>query len=386
MPLARAAANLDFCHLPFAFATEITVDSRNDVSRYMHWAKLASAAKYNLAISGVIDYPLAELPVTIRDLEIGGTGPYGYKPLMERLAAKSGAPEANLVYTLGTSMANYIALSALVERGDEVLIEQPTYDPLLAILHHLGAKVERFERRPDKGFRVGLGEMERRIGPKTKLVVLCNLHNPSSAFTDDDTLRQIGEMAAKAGARVLVDEVYLETLFDTPWRSAFHLGQNFVTTNSLTKAYGLSGIRCGWVLAAPELCERMWQLVDITYGTPAHPDEMLAVAALDAMDKVRGRAKRLLDTNRDIVNQMLKSRGELDCEPSQHGTTVFPRLKRGRVPEFVKLLREEFETSVVPGEFFEQPQHFRVGFCGSTETVREGTARLAAALEKYKPS
>lgn len=360
-------------------------DVRSDVSRYMRWSKLSSGAKYNLAVSGVLDYPLAELPVTIGDLEIGGTGPYGYQPLMERLAAKTGAREENIVYTLGTSMANYIALSALVERGDEVLIEQPTYDPLLAILHHLGAKVERFERRPDKGFRIGLGEMERRIGPKTRLVVLCNLHNPSSAFTDDETLRQIGEMAAKVGARVLVDEVYLETLFDQPWRSAFHLGPNFVTTNSLTKAYGLSGIRCGWVLAQPELCARMWQIVDITYGSPVHPAERMAIAALDHIDKVRDRVRRLLDTNRVIVNELVRSRSELDCEPSVYGTTVFPRLKRGRVADFVKLLREQFETSVVPGEFFEQPQHFRVGFCGATETVREGTARIAAALEKFKP-
>jgi aspartate/methionine/tyrosine aminotransferase len=360
-------------------------DVRSDVSRYMHWAKLSSVAKYNLAVSGVIDYPLAELPVTIGDLEIGGTGPYGYKPLMERLAAKSGAPEENIVYTLGTSMANYLALSVLVERGDEVLIEQPTYDPLLAILHHLGAKLERFERRPDKGFRIGLGEMERRIGAKTKLIVLCNLHNPSSAFTDDTTLRQLGTMAAKVGARVLVDEVYLETLFDTPSRSSFFLGPNFVTTNSLTKAYGLSGIRCGWVLAQPDVCARMWQLVDITYGSPVHPAERMAIAALDHLDKIRSRAKLLLDTNRAIVNDMLKSRPEIDCEPSQYGTTVFPRLKRGRVADFVKLLREDFETSVVPGEFFEQPQHFRLGFCGTTETVREGTARVAAALEAYKP-
>jgi aspartate/methionine/tyrosine aminotransferase len=360
-------------------------DVRSDVSRYMHWAKLSSVAKYNLAVSGVIDYPLAELPVTIGDLEIGGTGPYGYKPLMERLAAKSGAPEENIVYTLGTSMANYLALSALVERGDEVLIEQPTYDPLLAILHHLGAKLERFERRPDKGFRIGLGEMERRIGAKTKLIVLCNLHNPSSALTDDTTLRQLGTMAAKVGARVLVDEVYLETLFDTPSRSSFFLGPNFVTTNSLTKAYGLSGIRCGWVLAQPDVCARMWQLVDITYGSPVHPAERMAIAALDHLDKIRSRAKLLLDTNRAIVNDMLKSRSEIDCEPSQYGTTVFPRLKRGRVADFVKLLRGQFETSVVPGEFFEQPQHFRLGFCGTTETVREGTARVAAALEAYKP-
>ncbi len=251
------------------------------VSRYLAWAKLNSAARFNLATSGVPDYPLAELPVQIKDLEIGGTDAYGFKPLMKRLAAKADVPEECVVYTFGTSMANYLALSALVRRGDEVLVERPTYDPLLAILDHIGANVSRFERRAEKGFRLGLGELERRINPQTKLIVLCNLHNPSSTLTDEATMKQVGEMAAKVGARVLVDEVYLESLFDQPSRSAFHLGPNFVTTNSLTKAYGLSGIRCGWVLAQPELAQRMWQIVDFTYGSPVHPAELLAVIALD---------------------------------------------------------------------------------------------------------
>jgi len=352
------------------------------VSRYMAWAKLRSTARFNLAASGVLDCPLAELPVRAEDLEIGGTDAYGYRPLMSRLAAKAGVPENCVVYTLGASMANFLALSALVERGEEVLIERPTYDPLLAILDHLEAKVARFERRPEKGFRIGLGELERRITSRTRLVVLCNLHNPSSVFTEEDTLRQVGEMAQKVGARVLVDEVYLETLFDQPSRSAFHLGPNFVVTGSLTKAYGLSGIRCGWVLARPELTERLWQIVDFTYGIPVHPAELLGVIALDNLDRVRERARALLATNRELVNQFLRSRPELDCPPSRFGTTIFPRLKTGNAAQFVARLREQYETSVVPGEFFEQPQHFRIGLCGATESLRQGLERIGAALSE----
>ena len=356
--------------------------SRADaVSHYMAWAKLRSTARFNLAISGVVDYPLAELPVRIEDLEIGGTGPYGYSPLMQRLAAKNGVSEDCIVYTLGTSMANFLALSALVQRGDEVLVERPTYDPLLAILDHLEAKVTRFERRPEKGFRLGLGELERRITPQTRLVVLCNLHNPSSAFTDEDTLRQVGEMADKVGARVLVDEVYLESLFDHPWRSAFHLGPNFAVTSSLTKAYGLSGIRCGWVLAQPELARRMWQIIDFTYGSPVHPAELLAVIALDNLERIRERARALLETNRALVNDFLSQHPELDGERSRFGTTIFPRLKKGNAAEFVARLHEQFETSVVPGEFFEAPQHFRLGLCGTTEILRAGLERVGAALD-----
>jgi len=302
---------------------------------------------------------------------------------MERLAAKAGVPGECVVYTLGTSMANFVALTALVHRGDEVLIERPAYDPLLTILDHIGARVCRFERLAEKGFRLGLGELERKLTPQTRLVILCNLHNPSSAFIDEGTMRQAGEMAAAVGARVLVDEVYLETLFDRPWRSAFHLGANFVVTSSLTKAYGLSGIRCGWILAQPELVRRIWQVIDFTYGSPVHPAELLAVIALDNLGRVRDRARALLETNRVLVNEFLAGQTFLDCEPSRFGTTVFPRLRAGRTDEFVKMLREQFETSVVPGEFFEQPQHFRVGFCGATEMVRGGLERMSEALEAF---
>lgn len=359
-------------------------DLRSDaVSRYLAWAKLHSDARFNLAVSGLLDYPLAELPVHIEDLEIGGTGPYGYQPLMERLAIKAGVPQECVVYTLGASMANFVALTSLVHRGDEVLIERPTYDPLLTILDHLGARVCRFERLAEEGFKLGLEELERKLTPQTRLVILCNLHNPSSALTDDGAMRQVGAMAAKVGARVLVDEVYLETLFGQSWRSSFHLGANFVVTSSLTKAYGLSGIRCGWILAEPKLVQRMWQVVDFTYGSPVHPAELLAVIALDNLDRLRDRARALLETNRMLVNEFLARHPDLQCEPSRFGTTVFPRLRVGHTAEFVGMLREQFETSVVPGEFFEHPQHFRIGFCGATETVRGGLARLSAALAAF---
>ena len=283
-------------------------------------------------------------------------------------------------------MANFVALTALVHPGDEILVERPSYDPLLAILDHIGAKVTRFERLAEQGFELGLEELERKITPQTRLVVLCNLHNPNSAFTDESAMRQVGRLAAKVGARVLVDEVYLETLFDQPWRSAFHLGANFIVTSSLTKGYGLSGIRCGWILAQPGLVERMWQVIDFTYGSPVHPAELLAVIALDHLDRVRHRARALLETNRRLVNEFLTSQPELDCKPSLFGTTVFPRLRVARASEFVSILREQYETSVVPGEFFEQPQHFRIGFCRDTETVRGGLERLGAALGKFRPS
>ena len=354
---------------------------------YMAWAKLGAASRFNLANSGVMGYPLAELPARIEDLEINGASSYGYAPLQERLAKKTGAPDECIVASIGTSMANFVALSVLIQRGDEVLIEQPTYPYLLEIAQWLGAKLRRFRRHPDKNFEVDPRELEREIRPSTKLVILANLHNPSCAFIEEDVMRQVGEMAAGVGARVVVDEVYLETLFHHPWRSAFFLGENFIITSSLTKAYGLSGLRCGWILAQPDLARRMWDFVDLTYGIPAHPAERLSVIALDHLPRIAELARALLERNRTLLNSFLTAHNKhLDAEPSRFGTTVAPRLRTGRVEDFCELLRHEFETTVVPGHFFEAPQHFRIGIGGPTDILEEGLARISTALTKFAAS
>lgn len=358
---------------------------RDDASTfYMAWAKLSAGARFNLATSGVMDFSLRELPVEIGDIEINGPGGYGYAPLLARLAQKTGAPVESIVTSLGTSMANFIALSALIERGDEVLVERPTYAPMLDIVRWLGARVRRFERVAGSGYN--LSQLESEIRPTTKLILVANLHNPSSAFLEDDEMRHAGEIAARVGARVFVDEVYLESLFDRPWRSAFFLGDNFVVTSSLTKAYGLSGLRCGWILAQPDLVRRMWTLVDMIYGIPPHAAELLSVLALDQLPRIAERARALVEQNRALLNKFLGAhRDQLEVEPSRFGTTVAPRLRAGRTNEFCDLLRHEFETTVVPGHFFEAPDHFRLGIGGPTEVLEGGLERISSVLNRSCP-
>jgi aspartate/methionine/tyrosine aminotransferase len=178
-----------------------------------------------------------------------------------------------------------------------------------------------------------------------------------------------------------VDEVYLETCFDSPWKSSYHLGANFVATSSLTKAFGLSGLRCGWVLAAPPLAQRMWHLNDLFGVVAPHPAELLSVIALDHLPQIAARAKDILKTNRALLKQLLDSRKELLTIWPEAGTIAFPQLTSGPAEAFCQLLREKYETSVVPGRFFEAPEHFRIGIGGDTENVREGLSRVAAALD-----
>jgi hypothetical protein len=225
-------------------------------------------------------------------------------------------------------------------------------------------------------------EVERCITPRTRLIVITNLHNPSGVRTPDSAIRIVGEIARSLGAHVLIDEVYLEACFDSPWKTSFLLGQNFVVTSSLTKAYGLSGLRCGWIFAAKPLAQRMWHLNDLFGVTGAHPAEMLSVMALDHLPQIAARAKKLLGTNRALVKKLLDSRTDLLTIWPEAGTISFPHLASGHADAFCQLLHEKYETSVVPGRFFEAPEHFRIGVGGETEDVREGLSRVAAALDE----
>jgi aspartate/methionine/tyrosine aminotransferase len=317
-------------------------------------------------------------------VELTGPSFYGYPPLQERLARKCGvAPESVLAAT-GTSMANFLLMAALLEPGDEVLIEHPTYELLTDAARYLRLDVKRFPRRWEEDFRLDPDAVARALTTRTRLVVVTNLHNPSSAFADEATLVRVGEIARSVKARVLVDEVYLEALVveGRPCRSAFHLGPEFVTTSSLTKAYGLGGLRCGWALADPDLVRRMWRLNDLFGVIPAHPAERLGVVALDHLDLVAARARRILEANREAVNHFFEERGELRAPRVDSGMITFPRLLRGDVETLAAILRDRYETTVVPGRYFEMPEHFRLALGCPPETLAEGLRRLAAALDE----
>lgn len=352
-------------------------------SAYMNWAKTSSTAKFNLATSGMPNLSIRDLRVSLDDLEITDGG-YGYAPLIERIGKRYRVGTESIVTAAGTTFANHLAIAALIKPGDEVLFESPAYEPMLAATRYLGADVKRFTRRFEEGFRVSPAEIESRVTPNTRLIVLTNLHNPSGVLTDDLTLTQIGEIASRVGARVLVDEVYIETLFEAAPRTAFHLGNEFVITSSLTKAFGLSGLRCGWIFAEPELAQRMWLLNDLFAATPVHAGERLSVVALDQISEIGARAKALLDRNRRLLNDFLDTREDLEAVRPEFGTVVFPRVRNGDADRVVRLLREKFETSVVPGRFFELPRHFRVGIAVSSEVLEQGLGRLGAALDEFQ--
>jgi aspartate/methionine/tyrosine aminotransferase len=353
----------------------------------MQWAKQRPKVTYDLALSVILNLPFPELEATIDDIDLNGDNSYGYGPLVDTLAEHCDVPRENVVtISGGTSMANHLAMAAAIEHGDEVLIEQPTYEPLLALAEYFGLKIRRFPRHFENNYAIDVDDVAANVTDKTRLIVLTNLHNPSSTLTDEATLPSIGEIAETVGARVLVDEVYLEAMFEEAPRSSVHLGPQFIGTTSLTKGYGLSGLRCGWILAEPGLAERMRLLHDVFGSIGPQPAERLSVVALRKLPKFVERAKNILDSNRVMLNDFLDSREELDGSHSQLGTTSFPKLLKGRVEDLWDLLYNKYDTSFVPGRFFESPQHLRLGMCCQPELFKAGVERLGAALDELENS
>jgi len=359
-------------------------ETRQFGSEYLRWAKTHPAAKYDLTSSGLPFLEMEALPVKLKDLELSGSGGYGHEPLLQAIATRYRVPRECVVSAMGTSMANHLVMAALLQPGDEVLIEHPVYDPLPALARQLGIHVRRFTRRAEDGFRIDPDEVARSVGLGTRLIAITNLHNPSGALTDEDTLRRIGEVARSVGARVLVDEVYLDALFESEPRTAFHLGETFIVTSSLTKVYGLNGLRCGWVFAEPALAERMWRLSELFIGHGSMTAEMLGVVAFENLGAIAKRSRKLLERNREALNAFYATRADLEVLPHEFGTVSFPRLREGTAAELCRLLETKYETAVVDGAFFGMPHHLRIALGTRPKRFAAGLERLGQALDELR--
>lgn len=347
-------------------------------SDYMYWAKNQAPVTYSLGSSEVPACRLDRLPITIADLELDGRSRYRDPPLREAIARHAGVTPDRVVMADGTSMANMLALSAIVSPGDEVAVEHPAYEPLVATARFLGAEVRGFARtEPD--FAIDLDTLAAAVTPRTRAILLTNLHNPSSNLPDEATLRAIADIAERVGAHVLVDEVYLDAALP-PQRSSALLGERFIVTSSLTKCYGLSGIRCGWILAEPALAERMWRLNELFGVAQSHAAERLACIAFEHMAVLTEGVAELLARNRALANDFFACRSYVEWVPMTGGITAFPRLLHGDVDALDRRLRERFDTSIVPGRYFGAPDRFRIGIGNPTDHIEEGLARLGEAL------
>jgi aspartate/methionine/tyrosine aminotransferase len=354
---------------------------------YMEWAKSRPSARFDLAGSNVLACSIDELPGARDAIAFDGRNDTGYAPLIDAIAARYGVAREQVTTAQGASGANFLACAALLEPGDDVLVEAPGYDPLLGAPRLLGAQVIRFDRDFADGFALDPDRVRRAMTPRTRLIIITSPHNPSGVLADPAALDEIGSIAEAHGAHVLLDEVYLDLAVSLRQlvqsdRTFATRSDAFVCTNSLTKSYGLSGLRCGWILSSVDAAERIRRARDVVDGTGSIVAERLAALAFTHLGRLLARSTTLLDANGALVRGFLRSRTDLTWIETA-GTVVFPRLRGvSDTTTFTERLLNERHTAIVPGHFFQAPQHVRIGFGGPTDALRGGLEALGAALDE----
>ncbi len=345
----------------------------------MEWAKNRPRPRIDLAGSNLLACSIDDLPGAREALDFAGENPNGFPPLVEAIAAHARIAPEGVATATGAAGANFLACAALLERGDDVVAEWPGYDPLVGTARMLGADVRFFERRFDEGWAIDPGRVAAAMTARTKMILLSNPHNPTGVLAPPEVVDGVARAAGHAGALVLVDEVYLETVEgDAPVPAATR-SPGCISTNSLTKAYGLPALRCGWALAPPPVAEAIRRARDVVDGSGSIPAERLSALAFRHLPALRERAARILAANRALWRAFAET-SAIDCV-SPAGTVAFPRLPDGADGmAFADRLMARDGVAVAPGSFFGAPGHFRVAIGGDTGKLAEGLDGIAREL------
>lgn len=308
----------------------------------------------------------------------------GNRFAIEALARRYAVGVDQILTTTGATSSLGLVLKALVEHDDDqVLIESPGFDLLTRVARESRARVATFARRaPD--FAVDLDDLARKIGPGTRAIVLTNLHNPSGALTSDDDLLKISALAAKVGARVIVDEVYADFARPGLARSAATVADNIIGVSSLTKVFGLFSLKFGWICAAPADLARIQARSpegDIGVSKLAHA---VAAQVLEESEVFDLHWKRLLAETRPIAERHLRAMiadGLLVGDMPTFGCMAFPKVVG--VEDTLAMARAlwiQDDLLVAPGEFFGLPGHIRLGFGSEPSVLDHALGRLHQAL------
>ena len=350
-------------------------------SEYIRWAKSREHFRYNLGRSSIRPCPPSDLALRPGDLAICGDNAHGWEPLRRSLGTRYHVAPDSVVLAIGTSMANHLACAAILDSPGHVLVESPRYEPLAALPAYFGADVESFPRHRQDEWALDVDEIAARVRPgATRLVILSDLHNPTGQRASSGALDGLAGLAAERDFHVLVDEVYLE--FTADRHIAATRSPRFISTCSLTKAYGLDGLRAGWIIASENLAERLRSLNDLFGIIMPHPTERLAARALQRLDTIAAGVSRLVAANRVLAADFVTRRPELDWVLPEAGPVGFVRLADGRVDALIGLLEREYDTTAPPGSFFGAGDHFRLTFGMEHDDLVTGLGHLEAALDR----
>jgi aspartate/methionine/tyrosine aminotransferase len=349
-------------------------------------------ARYDLTESGVADVVLSESDVESwlgelrmdeqcrRDIREEMIDEY-----IDSVATRYGVDASSVTPTLGASLAITHVLMALVRAGDHVIVERPTYEALHRVPEIFGASVSRLERKYDEGWAVVPDRLAKLLTPRTRAVILTNLHNPSGVAIDADTLLAVAELTERVGAMVLVDEVYLDFCWDPSGsaRPACLVAPNAVSWSSSTKCFGFSALRSGWIVTCDsEAARALRAAADYLHVYVPAATAKVGSRVLERSAALTERARAIAREGRKIVDRWLQSEKRVAWIPPADGLSGCVRL-----PEllqdlpFCEHLRSRYETQVVPGSMFEAPGFVRLSYGLDAQRLDQGLANFSAALD-----
>jgi len=368
---------------------------------YVQWVRRALArAMHSHEDAGMLFGSSVEEPVELlrQTVEAGFSDPItsrytsvfvaGNPYVIDQLAQRYAVGTESILPTTGATGALSLLYRAYLSPGDHVLVESPGFDLFEDIAKALRTHVDYFNRNGDR-FEIDPEEIEKRIQPNTRLIVLSNLHNPSGMLTADDTLLAVARLAERHDAKVIVDEVYGDYADKVARpKNAAQLSANLISVSSLTKIFGLSTLRCGWIVAHPDVLGPVRALNDqFEFGVSKLSH---AVAALvmennqayddywaDIMAGARPVMARHFDQWREegLVSGMLP----------EFGCITFPKLTGIEdTQSFSSWLADRHGVIVVPGELFRAPGHVRIGFALPEPELETALSHFYQGLEEYR--
>lgn len=348
--------------------------------------------RYNLSESGVHPVSIGELipdPAqreALFGIELGYSQSNGTPELRRAIAAiYPGATEENVIVTTGTAEANFLAAWMLTEPGDEVVMMMPNYMQLWGIVRGFGAElkplplIEELEWAPD------LDALDRAVTSRTRLIAICNPNNPTGAILTGQEMERIVAAAERAGAWLLVDEVYRGAELERDETPSFWgTYERVLITSGLSKAYGLPGLRIGWIASTSELVAKIWSYHDYTTIGPGPASDMLARVALTPENRTRllARTRDIVKSNYPILREWADA-NDLSFVPPQAGAIAYLRyhLDIGSL-EFVERLRKDKSVLIVPGEHFLMGKYLRIGFGSNADHLREGLDLIGSFISE----
>jgi len=352
-----------------------------------HAAKPRASIVHSLAQPPCLGEFLADLDPGL-SLDWSGQSFQGLPSLREKVVERWGyAPECgadDVLITAGAAEANFLAISNLLQPGDEMIVDVPGWPQPLVLGEALGARVKKLERHETSGWAIDLADLEQLISPATRLIFICNPNNPTGKVLGESDLIRVAELAESVGAWVLTDEVYRGMEWDgqaTPRIASLY--ERGISTGSVSKVLGLQGLRTGWMICRDrQLLFDAMVLREDTSEIMNIMGEAIADIALGekrfaaAVDK----ASRDGAGNLDLIDRFVENRPELSWIRPQAGLIGFCRLHLDiSAEEFARqLLTPPHSTFVMPGSAYGYPQHLRVGAGGGDSTaISAGLAGLA---------